>query len=97
MKSPAFIVRLASDGRFYFTLTARNGQVILTSQMYTAKSSCLSGVASAEMHATNEENYRRLDAKDGSYYFTLAARNHEVIGTSEMYTTKAARIMELPV
>jgi uncharacterized protein YegP (UPF0339 family) len=27
-------------------------------------------------------------SKDGQYYFTLKADNHEIIATSEMYTTK---------
>ena len=33
----------------------------------------------------------RLTAKDGSFYFNLAAANGEIIGSSEMYTTAAAR------
>ncbi|PKK39614.1 hypothetical protein ABB02_00953 [Clostridiaceae bacterium JG1575] len=29
-------------------------------------------------------------AKDGSYYWHLKAGNHEIVATSEMYTSKAA-------
>ena len=32
-----FVVKTATDGRFYFTLTAENGQVVGVSQMYTVE------------------------------------------------------------
>jgi uncharacterized protein YegP (UPF0339 family) len=35
----------ASD-KYYFRLKARNGQVVATSGSYTAKKSCLNGIAS---------------------------------------------------
>lgn len=34
--------------------------------------------------------YELLTAKDGQTYFNLKAGNHEIILTSEMYTTRAA-------
>lgn len=43
-----FVVKTASDGRFYFTLTAENGQVVGVSQMYTAKESAQRGIASVQ-------------------------------------------------
>ena len=52
---------------------------------------CLNGVASVKENAPFDERYRRLDSRDGQYYFTLTAKNNKVIGVSETYTTKAAR------
>ncbi|MEO6777691.1 MAG: YegP family protein [Kofleriaceae bacterium] len=43
-----FAVLTATDGRFYFTLTAQNGQVVGISQMYTAKASAQAGIASVK-------------------------------------------------
>lgn len=43
-----FAVKTASDGRFYFTLTADNGQTVGTSQMYTTKSAAQAGITSVQ-------------------------------------------------
>lgn len=42
----AYTIKDASDGRYYFTLSSANGQVIGTSQMYTAKQSAQDAIAS---------------------------------------------------
>ena len=34
------------------------------------------------------ETFEINKSTDGQFYFTLKAQNHEVIATSEMYTTK---------
>ena len=44
----AFAVKTASDGRFFFTLTAQNGQIVGTSQMYTSADSARAGIASVK-------------------------------------------------
>ncbi len=44
----SFAVKTATDGRFYFTLTAENGQVVGVSQLYTASSSAEAGIASVK-------------------------------------------------
>ena len=36
----------------------------------------------------NIENFEIKKSEDGQFYFTLKAENHEIIATSEMYTTK---------
>jgi len=41
-----FAILTASDGRFYFTLTAANGQVVGISQMYTTQLSAQAGIKS---------------------------------------------------
>jgi uncharacterized protein len=44
----SFTVKTATDGRFYFTLTAENGQVVGMSQLYTAASSAEAGIKSVK-------------------------------------------------
>jgi uncharacterized protein YegP (UPF0339 family) len=44
----AFEVKPATDGRFYFTLTAENGQVVGMSQLYTSAASAEAGIASVK-------------------------------------------------
>ena len=40
------------------------------------------------MGGVNIETFEINRSTDGQFYFTLKAQNHEVIATSEMYTTK---------
>jgi hypothetical protein len=89
--SGTFEIKKAKDGEFYFHLKASNGQIILASEMYVAKSSAENGIESIRKNATTDSNYERKDTKNGQYMFNLKAANHQVIGTSETYTTTAAR------
>ena len=86
-----FEVSKAKDGQFYFRLKAGNGQVILASEMYQAKASALNGIESVKKSAPIAERYDKLTAKNGKFYFTLKAGNHQVIGNSEMYESESAR------
>lgn len=45
----------AKDGQFYFNLTAGNGQVIGTSEMYVSKSGMENGIASVMTNAPAAE------------------------------------------
>lgn len=51
MAHPAFIIKQAKNGQFYFNLTAKNGQVIASSEMYTTKDACENGIASVKTNA----------------------------------------------
>ena len=41
-------IQKAKDGQFYFNLKASNGQVILSSEMYKAKSGATNGIESVK-------------------------------------------------
>lgn len=86
-----FEIGTRKNGEFQFNLKAGNGQVILTSEGYSAKASALNGVESVRKHSQDDANFDRLTAKDGSPYFNLKAGNGQVIGHSEMYSGAAAR------
>lgn len=75
-----------------FNLWAVNGRIILTSETYTQKQNCIKGIESVQNHAEDDKNYDRKTAKnDVQDYFTLKARNGQIIGKSEMYESKASR------
>lgn len=86
-----FEITTRKNGEFQFNLKAGNGQVILTSEGYTAKASALNGVESVRKHSQDDACFDRLTAKDGSPYFNLKASNGQVIGHSEMYSGVSAR------
>lgn len=48
---PRFEIRRSSDNQYYFVLLAPNGEVIATSEMYTSKQGCKSGIESVKRNA----------------------------------------------
>jgi len=88
--SGKFEVTQASNGKYMFNLKADNGQVILTSQMYEAKSSATQGIDSVRVNAPLDERYERLQSTKDEPYFNLKAANGQVIGRSQMYSTSSA-------
>jgi uncharacterized protein YegP (UPF0339 family) len=72
-------------GEFRFKLKASNGQSILASEGYKAKSSCTNGIKSVRKNSQDDSKFERLVAKNGKPYFNLKATNGQVIGSSEMY------------
>jgi hypothetical protein len=91
MSHPKYILKTTSNEKFHFNLTAKNGQVILTSQTYISKASAVNGLVSVQINSTNEERYERSRSENGQFFFNLKASNGQVIGTSELYTTAEAR------
>ena len=85
-----FEIKRARDGQFYFNLKARNGQVILTSEMYTTKASAQHGIASVKTNAVLDQRFERKTSRRDEPYFVLKAANGEPIGVSEMYSSPSA-------
>jgi uncharacterized protein len=78
-------------GQFHFVLKAGNGEVILSSETYDTKSAAETGIASVQKNSSLDERYDRKDAVNGKFYFNLKAANHQIIGTSQMYTASSGR------
>ena len=94
-----FIVRKTQSG-IKFDLKATNGEVIATSEVYTAEAGCMKGIQSVQKNAPvaavenqTEEGFKAqkhpkfeiyLD-KAGEYRFHLKATNGEIIASSEGY------------
>jgi uncharacterized protein YegP (UPF0339 family) len=91
MGHPRFTIKRSSDAQYYFTLSAANGEIILTSELYRFRSSARNGIASVRDNAPFDEQYERLPAAGNQHYFVLRARNGEIIGMSEMYRSRAGR------
>lgn len=86
-----YTLKISKNSKFFFNLLASNGQAILSSEMYEAKASALSGIASVRKNGVIEARFEKLLTKDGAPYFTLKASNGQIIGQSEVYTSAAAR------
>lgn len=86
-----FIIKETPTGLYRFDLVAGNGQILLTSELYTTKEACKKGLESVVQNVLNIGNFERKTSKNGKFYFNLKAENGEIIGTSELYESEAAR------
>jgi len=72
------------DG-YHFVLKAKNGQVVLSSQVYAGKSGASNGIESVQKNCSDDGLFERKVAKNGKHYFNLKSSNGQIIGTSQMY------------
>ena len=98
-----FVIRTVNTG-VKFDLKASNGEVILTSEVYTTEAACRNGIESVQKNApvAGVENqtvegyetvvhpkFEMYQDKAGEYRFRLKARNGQIIAVSEGYTGKS--------
>lgn len=83
-----FIITKRVNGEFQFNLHAGNGEIILTSEGYTTKASCQNGIESVKINSQDDSRFDRRMAVNEKYYFVLKAKNGEIIGKSQLYSTK---------
>jgi len=86
-----FVISTRKNGEFQFNLKAGNGEIILASEGYSAKTSALKGIDSVKRNAADDNRYDRKESKNGKFFFNLKARNGQIIGTSEMYESASGR------
>lgn len=78
-------------GGYRFNLKAPNGKVILSSETYTTKAGAQTGIASVKANAKAKSHFEERKSRDGDPYFVLKAKNGEIIGRSETYSSSSAR------
>jgi uncharacterized protein YegP (UPF0339 family) len=86
-----FVITKRTNGEFQFNLAAGNGQTILTSEGYVAKSSCENGIESVRKNSQDDSKFERKTASNGKPYFNLKATNGQIIGSSQMYENESSR------
>lgn len=86
-----FAITRRNNGDYQFSLLADNGQKILMSEGYTSKAGCINGIESVKVNAGNDSRFDRRTSTNGKLYFNLKALNGQIIGTSEIYESIAAR------
>jgi uncharacterized protein YegP (UPF0339 family) len=83
-----FVIFKGKDGQDYFRLKAGNGEVILSSEGYKSRKSCLNGIESVRKNAA-AGRYECSVAKNGKSYFVLKATNGQEVGRSQMYKSES--------
>lgn len=82
------VFKSEKNGKYYFNLKAKNGQVILASQGYTDMSGVKTGISSVKRNSANTDNFTIKNSTDGKVFFNLMAGNNQVIGHSQVYASK---------
>src|SRR4029079_548152 len=85
-----FELSKSKDGQHRFVLKAGNAETILTSELYRSRRSAEKGIDSVQKNCAQDARYARKTSAKGQPYFVLKAGNHQVIGTSEMYSSAGA-------
>ena len=86
-----FELSKSTNDQFRFVLKAGNGEVILTSELYTTKAVAENGITSVQSNSPLDERYETKTASNGKFFFNLKAGNHQIIGTSQMYASAQSR------
>lgn len=89
--SGKYVLHPAGDREFHWDLKAGNAQTILSSQLYKEKAGAESGIESCRSNSADEVRYTRMTSEKNQPYFVLKSGNGEIIGTSQMYSSAAAR------
>lgn len=83
-------IKKTINNQYRWVLKATNGETLITSETYTTKQNCLNGIASSKV-SVSDKNFERKSSIAGQPYFNQVANNYQVLGTSEMYSSIAAR------
>ena len=76
-------------GEYRFRLKAGNGENILGSEGYKAKSSCVNGIESVKKNSQNPDRFQTKQSASGKHTFRLCAANGQCIGTSQTYASES--------
>src|SRR3546814_8582650 len=87
--SGKFEISKRANGEFQFDLKAGNGQVILSSEGYSAKGSCINGIESVRKNSQDDARFERKTASNGKFFFNLTATNGQTVGSSQMYADES--------
>ena len=77
-------------GEYRFRLKAGNGENILASEGYKAKSSCKNGIESVRKNSADPKRFEVSKTRARKFKFNLKASNGQVVGTSQSYATEAS-------
>lgn len=86
------VLRGEASGLYRFNVHAKNGEIVLSSEQYTTEAAAFNGAFAVQAEGQLMSNYEIKQNTAGGWYFVLQARNGEVIGVSEQYTTREAAV-----
>jgi uncharacterized protein YegP (UPF0339 family) len=89
LRKEQFEIFKGEDGQTYFRLRASNGEIMLSSEGYTALSGAQNGVDSVKTNGKLTASYQIFEAFDGAWGVRLVAGNGQIIARTETYASKS--------
>jgi uncharacterized protein YegP (UPF0339 family) len=68
-------------------LKAGNGETILSSEGYSAKSGCKNGIESVRKNCVDPDRFEKKETASGKFRFNLKSSNGQVIASSQNYSS----------
>lgn len=91
MKNPKYQIYRDRFQLDRFQLISEEGEVLLTSEPYSAKHIAEIGVISCQDFCSDPRNYIKRDTLEDEYYFVLKSSKNEVLGVSPAYKSPIER------
>ncbi|TIC83108.1 YegP family protein [Crenobacter intestini] len=88
--SGKFEISASSNGKFLFNLKARNGQVILTSQLFDSLHHAVEAAQALQQDNKLADRIHRKVSTAGEPYFSIHGDGDKVIARSQMYSSNTA-------
>jgi uncharacterized protein YegP (UPF0339 family) len=85
------VYQSGTKNEFRFRLKADNGQIILSSEGYNTKASCLNGIESVRKNSADPKRFAKTKTPSDMFRFSITAANNQVIGTSQNYKSESGR------
>ncbi len=85
------VYQSGTKNEFRFRLKADNGQIILSSEGYNTKASCLNGIESVKKNSADPKRFAKTKTPSNLFRFSVTAANNQVIGTSQNYKSEGGR------
>ncbi len=82
-----WIIEKESDNEFVSKLVASNGEVMLTSEIYTTADGAKSGIETIIRGIVND-NFTIYQDKNKNYYYKISSANNRLLCAGEIYKTK---------
>lgn len=83
------VYQSGKNKEFRFRLKADNGQIILSSEGYSTKASCMNGIESVKKNSADAKRFTKTKTATGLFRFSLTAANSQVVGTSQNYKSES--------
>jgi uncharacterized protein len=81
-------VVLGDSGQWHFSVFAKNGQNVLSSEAYSSQAAAFNGALAVQGAGVASYSYEIKQSVSGGFYFNIKAANGEIVGTSQQYTTQ---------
>lgn len=76
---------------FTFVFQDSAGKALLKSENYKAKDSARNGIDSVKKNCQNDARYESKESRNGKFFFNIKAANGQIVGTSTLFSSAAAR------